>query len=106
MNEEIVLEAEIDTVPTAESTSTPDETEASEAVYGPVTSQSEPVESEVLETSYEDFQYETIPETTELITVEVIQSVGTDIVCSNLFGSFLLCGTLIGLALLRKIYGT
>lgn len=52
---------------------------------------------------------ETVPEVTEpgyedlILTV---QAVGSDIVHADLFGSFLLCGTLVGLLLLRGRYGT
>lgn len=53
---------------------------------------------------------EDLPESTEetvsLTVQETIQIVGSDIVHVNLFGCFLVCGTLIGLALLRKVYGT
>lgn len=45
-------------------------------------------------------------ETVSLTTQDLILSVGSDIAHTNLFGSFLICGTLIGCALLRKIYGT
>jgi len=48
---------------------------------------------------------ETIPATTEPVYIEVIETVGADIVHSSLFGSFLICGTLVGLALLRRIHG-
>lgn len=106
MNEETVLETEVQTVPTDESTSTADETEVGETDHGLVTSEVASAESELTESTYEVLQDETVPETTELITVEVIESLGSDIVHADLFGSFLICGTLIGLALLRKIYGT
>ncbi len=49
---------------------------------------------------------EPVAVTTEPVYIEVIESVGSDIIHADLFGSFLICGTLIGLALLRKIYGT
>ena len=53
---------------------------------------------------------EDLPESTEetvsLTVQETIEIVGSDICHVNLFGSFLICGTLIGLALLRKVYGT
>lgn len=49
---------------------------------------------------------ETIPITTEPVYIDVIESVGTDIVHASLFGDFLICGTLVGLALFRRIYGT
>lgn len=35
-----------------------------------------------------------------------MERIGSDIVHADLFGSFLICGTLIGLALLRYIRGT
>lgn len=52
-------------------------------------------------TIYEDFSGETALETESIITVEVIESIGSDIIHADLFGSFLVCGTLIGLALFR-----
>lgn len=47
-------------------------------------------------------------ETTEeiIITLDDLHSVGSDLLHADLFGSFLICGTLIGLALLRNIHGT
>lgn len=54
--------------------------------------------------------YEDLPgaatEEAETITVQVIESVGQEIIHADLFGSFLICGTLVGLALMRKIHGT
>ncbi len=44
-------------------------------------------------------------EEAETITIQVIQDIGSDIAHVNLFGSFLICGTLIGLALWRKVNG-
>ena len=52
-------------------------------------------------TIYEDFSGSTVLETESIITVEVIESIGSDIIHADLFGSFLVCGTLIGLALFR-----
>ena len=50
---------------------------------------------------------ETIPETvTQEITIEVIQDLAWGQIHADLWGSFLICGTLIGLALWRNIYGT
>lgn len=70
---------------------------------------SDPVET--TEAIYEDFSgalyEETVPVTTEpVVTVDIVESVGSDIIHADLFGSFLVCGTLIGLALLRGIHGT
>lgn len=55
---------------------------------------------------YEDLTGDTALETESIITVEVIEAIGSDIIHADLFGSFLVCGTLIGLALLRGIHGT
>lgn len=52
-------------------------------------------------TIYEDLSGETALETESIITVDVIESIGSDIIHADLFGSFLVCGTLIGLALFR-----
>ena len=41
----------------------------------------------------------------ETISIQVIESVGSDIIHADLFGSFLICGTLIGLAIWRKFNG-
>ena len=52
----------------------------------------------------DDAEYqETTAATEELVIVEVIESVGSDISHATLFSGFLVCGTLVGLALLRKI---
>lgn len=39
-------------------------------------------------------------------TIQVIEAYGTGIIHANLFGNFLICGTLIALVLWRKIHGT
>ena len=57
-------------------------------------------------TIYEDFSGSETAATEEMTVIEVIESVGSDIAHANLFSGFLVCGTLVGLALLRKIYGT
>lgn len=56
-------------------------------------------------TIYEDLSSAPTEEA-ETITVQVIETVVQEIIHADLFGSFLICGTLVGLALLRKIYGT
>lgn len=56
-------------------------------------------------TIYEDLSGAATEEA-ETITVQVIESVGQEIIHADLFGSFLICGTLVGLALMRKIHGT
>ena len=92
MNDETVQTEEL---PGAEAeTSLPVETAADEAADGSVI--------------YEDLAGAATEETTAevVITLEEIQAVGSDIVHADLFGSFLVCGTLIGLFLLRGIHGT
>lgn len=49
---------------------------------------------------------ETVAETVAPETVQVIEEWGSGIVHSTLFSGFLICGTLIGCTLFRKIYGT
>ena len=44
-------------------------------------------------------------EEVETITIQVIESIGSDIIHADLFGSFLICGTLIGVTIWRKFYG-
>lgn len=49
---------------------------------------------------------ETTEATEEVLIVDVIESVGSDIAHASLFSGFLVSGTLVGIFLLRKIYGT
>ena len=49
---------------------------------------------------------ETVAETVAPVTVELIEELRSDIVFSNLCSSFLICGTLVGSIIFRKIYGT
>ena len=44
-------------------------------------------------------------EEVETITIQVIESIGSDIIHADLFGSFLICGTLIGVTIWSKFYG-
>ena len=67
-----------------------------------------PQETEAENLPTDDWSVDSTEPTEEVqtITIQVIEDIGSDIVHVNLFGSFLVCGTLIGLALLRKVYGT
>ncbi len=96
MNDES-LPIEEPSVPENEAT-LPAETEASEAADGALTEG----------TIYEDLSGSNIEETVAgmVISLEDLERVGSDVVHADLFGSFLVCGTLIGLALLRNIHGT
>lgn len=121
--DETVLATEEATDPVAEPVTSPDETEAFESEPSSVPAETEAAatgDGSVTEETYEisetvaylpteDFVLEDGTEATEetvSITLVDLQAVGSDIVHADLFGSFLICGTLIGLALLRKVYGT
>lgn len=78
-----------------------------DSVAEPVT---EPVQTEAAASDLLDLTDE-IPEETVAVDLQAVTLVDfqqgvSDICHVSLFGSFLLCGTLIGLALLRKVYGT
>ena len=47
-----------------------------------------------------------IQETEAVVEVDPTAQYYSDLVHADLFGSFLICGTLIGLSLLRGIHGT
>lgn len=98
MNEETTLPSEVPTDPEPEVVTEPAAAENTEATDGALTEG----------TIYEDLsgseEQETIAGT--VITLEDLQSIGSDILHADLFGSFLVCGTLIGLFLLRGIHGT
>ena len=53
-----------------------------------------------------DYIVETAPETVPVVTVDIIETASSNIVHASLFGSFLVCGTLVGIFLLRGRYGT
>lgn len=60
-----------------------------------------PTEELVLEAGTEATE-----ETVTVVTVQEIRTVGSDIIHADLFGSFLVCGTLVGLFIFRGIHGT
>lgn len=98
MNEETTLSSEVLSDPEPSVAPETDASEVTEASYGALTEG----------TIYEDLsgseEQETIAGT--VINLEDLHEVGSDIVHADLFGSFLVCGTLIGLFLLRGIHGT
>lgn len=114
----------VSTEPVTQATEGPDPTLPQETVPEtvPETSEEIPVEStqdsswfqdeqsSTEATIYEDLsgsEYEETTETTEaVVIVDVIESVGSDIAHANLFSGFLVSGTLVGIFLLRKVYGT
>lgn len=97
MNEETTLPIEEPSVPENEA-SFPAETEAAEATDGALTEG----------TIYEDLSGSNIEETVTgtVISLEAVQDVGLSIIHADLFGSFLICGTLVGLFLFRGIHGS
>lgn len=113
MNDEILLLPEETTDPTGEPT-----TPATEIPYfspddWPVIETEEmgdESDATYWEDLYEDGSDENSlvysQETGEPVTVQIIEAVDSDIVHASLFGSFLICGTLVGLAILRNIHGT
>lgn len=88
MNEETVLETTPETVPVSEPA--PTETESTTAATDDWTV-TEPV---VLETVAQ--------ETEAVVLVDVIQESASVVAHVDLFGSFLICGTLVGIFLLRN----
>lgn len=91
MNEETTAQAEIVTDSVAEPVTEPVQTEA--------------VASDLLDLT-EEIPEETVAVELQTVTLVDFQQGVSDICHVSLFGSFLLCGTLIGLSLLRRIYGT
>lgn len=93
-----------------EQASTESESTTAPADDGAVTEGSNEISETVVDVPGSEYVLEDgedpVQETISLTVQETILSVGSDIAHTNLFGSFLICGTLIGLALLRKVYGT
>lgn len=94
---------------TTDWTVAPETTEA--AATSPPVIYQPPASSTLLEdfyaSTYEETIAETVPETTtQEITIEIIESIALDQMHVYLFGSFLVCGTLVGLALFGRIHGT
>ena len=108
MDDETVLATEEATDPVAEPTSSPDETEAAASGDGSVTEETYEISETMAYIPSEELVLEDGSEVTEetvSITLADLQAVGSGIMHADLFGSFLICGTLIGLALWRKAHG-
>ena len=97
MNEETTLPSAESTVPETEAPP-PAETEAPEAADGAMTEG----------TIYEDLSGMEYQETVAgtVISLDDLERVSSDMLHADLFGSFLICGTLIGLFLFGRIHGT
>lgn len=91
MNEENIIPTTVPSDPVPESVTEPVQTEAAA--------------SDLLDLT-EEVPEETVTVELQALTLVDFQQGVSDICHVSLFGSFLLCGTLIGLALLRKVYGT
>lgn len=59
-----------------------------------------------VEAASEEWTLEPIQETEAVVVVDATAQYVTDLIHADLFGSFLICGTLIGLSLLRGIHGS
>lgn len=109
MNDETLLAPEETTDPTGEPTTPPTEVPDLPTDDWPVI-ETEDMGDETDATYWEDLygseELEFTESTSEPVTVEVIEAASMDICHSVLFSGFLVCGTLVGCALLRKIYGT
>lgn len=97
MNEETTLPSEVPTDPEPEVVTEPAAAEVTEASDGALTEG----------TIYEDLTGSETEAFTEavIITLEDLHQVGNHVAHVDLFGSFLICGTLVGLALLRDRHG-
>ena len=71
------------------------------AATAPATVVTDPTQETIF---YDDLTAATEETTEAVVIVDVIETAATDLAHVNLFGSFLICGTLIGLALLRDRY--
>ena len=93
MNEETTLPSAESSVPETEA-SLPTETEAAATVDGSVI--------------YEDLSGMEYQETEAVTVISLVdlERVSSDMLHADLFGSFLVCGTLIGLYLFGRIHGT
>lgn len=98
MNEETTLPSEVLFDPEPSVATETDASEVTEASDGAL------IEATIYEDLSGSEEQETIAGT--VITLDDLQSIGSDMVHADLFGSFLVCGTLIGLFLLRGIHGT
>ena len=92
MNEETTVPTEIISDPVAEPVTEPVQTEAAT--------------SDLHLDLTEEISEETVAMELQTVTLVDFQQGVSDICHVSLFSSFLLCGTLIGLALFRRIYGT
>ena len=110
MNEETTVPTEEVSDPGTQPVTATDETEAAATGDGSVTEEDNEISETVADIPSEEPVLEDGSEATEetvsVVTAEVLQAVGSDIIHTNLFGSFLICGTLVGIVLWRKVNGT
>ena len=80
----------------------PDETVLPTEVSGDLVTEPAPQETESATAASDDWAESATQQTQEIILVDAIQTAATDLAHVNLFGSFLICGTLVGIFLLRN----
>ena len=81
----------------------PDETLPTEAeVQATEAVELAPQETESATAAPVEWTAPSVSETQEVILVDAIQTAATDLAHVNLFGCFLICGTLVGIFLLRN----
>lgn len=97
MNEETTLQTEVpaDPVPETVTEASAEVTEASDGAL---------IEATIYEDLSGSEEQETIAGT--VISLDDLERVSSDMLHADLFGSFLVCGTLIGLYLFGRIHGT
>ena len=87
----------------------PTDSDVPETVLTPETEETEFVpetQASIPAVIYEDFSGAPTEGTETIVIIETIETVGSDLAHATLFSGFLICGTLIGLFIMRKIYGT
>lgn len=108
MNEETTIPTEEVSDPGTQPATAPDETEAAATGDGSVTEEENEFSETVAELPSEELVLEDGTEATEetvSITLEDLHAVGSGIMHADLVGSFLICGTLVGIFLWRKAHG-
>ena len=108
MNEETTVPTEEVSDPGTQPATAPDETEAAATGDGTVTEEDNEISETVADIPSEEPVLEDGSEATEetvSITLEDLHAVGSGIMHADLVGSFLICGTLVGIFLWRKAHG-
>lgn len=109
MNEETTIPSEEVSDPGTQPATAPNETEAAATGDGTVTEEDNEISETVADIPTEEYVLEDGTEATEetvsVVTAEVVYDAALTVAHADLFGSFLVCGTLIGLMIFRGRYG-